>query len=92
MMYIPNPTGFTRSKTEVSQTNTLKKKIENGHTVMKSLLVYTKSKGCIYCFVCKLFSKYQTSLTIGGFSDWMNVLRTLDNHEDSMEHKRAMLC
>ncbi|GCB85604.1 hypothetical protein scyTo_0026202, partial [Scyliorhinus torazame] len=26
------------------------------------------------------------------FSDWMNVLRTLENPEDSMEHKRAMLC
>ena len=32
------------------------------------------------------------SLTLGRFSDWMNVLRTLENHEDSMKHKRVMLC
>ena len=59
---------------------------------MRSWLVYSKSTGCIYCFVCKLFSKCQTSLTTGRFSNWMNILRTLENHEDSMEHERAMLC
>ena len=32
------------------------------------------------------------SLTTGGFSDWMNELRTLENQEDSMEHKRVMWC
>ena len=32
------------------------------------------------------------NVTTGGFSDWIIVLRTLENHEDSMEHKRVMLC
>ena len=68
------------------------KRLKNGQTVMRSWLVYSRSKGCIYCFVCKLFSKCQMSLTAGRFSDWMNVIRTLENDEHSMEHKRMMLC
>ena len=68
------------------------KRLKNGQTVMRSWLVYSKSKGYIYCFVCKLFSKCQTSLTTGRVSGWMNVLRTLENHEDSIEHNRVMLC
>ena len=57
---------------------------------MRSWLAY--SKGCIYCFGCKLFSKCLIALTTGGFSDWANVLRTLESHKDSEEHNRAMLC
>ena len=57
---------------------------------MRSWLAYSKSKGCICCFGCKLFSKCQIALTTGGFSDWANVLRTLESREDS--DNRAMLC
>ena len=31
-------------------------------------------------------------LTTGVFSDWMNVLRTLGNHEFGMEHNREISC
>ena len=68
------------------------KRLKNSQTVIRYWLVYSKSKGCICCFVWELFSKCQTLITTGRFSDWMNVLRTLENQKDNMEHKKAMLC
>jgi len=33
----------------------------------------------------------QTSLRTTGYSNWINLLRTLDEHEESPDHKKSML-
>jgi len=56
--------------------------------LIRSWLCYSNSKGCVYCLVCKLFSVSQTSLRTSGYSNWVNLLRILDEHEESPDHKK----
>lgn len=68
------------------------KRLRNGQKlILRSLLCYSNSKGCVYCLVYKIFSISQTSLGTTGYSDWANLIRTLDNHEESIDHKNSML-
>lgn len=58
----------------------------NGEKVLREWLVYSPKSGHVYCYVCKLFSKKCTRLTLEGFSDWKNVNVCLNQHERSSEH------
>lgn len=47
----------------------------NGNTSKREWLLYSKSTGSVYCFVCKLFSTNTESTKLtsaAGFSDWKN--------------------
>jgi len=65
--------------------------LKNGQKLIRTWLCYSNSKGCVYCLVCKLFSVSQTSLRTTGYSNWVNLLRTLDEHKESPDHKKSML-
>lgn len=72
--------------------NCFERTIKNGQKVTRSWLCYSKSKGSIFCFVCKLFSSSSTSLSNKeGTSDWKNVSKILESHEDSSDHKKSLL-
>ncbi|XP_065665644.1 uncharacterized protein LOC136087066 [Hydra vulgaris] len=65
--------------------------LKNGQTVIRSRLCYSKLKGHVYCLVCKMFSNVSSLLTTSGFSDWMNILRALESHNETVDHKNNML-
>lgn len=88
-MYIPNSAGFIKSNILLKY---FAERLKKGQTVIKSCLLYSKSTGCIYCFVRKHFSKCHMSLMTGEFSGGMNVLRTLENHENNIKYNRVILC
>lgn len=64
----------------------------NGEHYKREWLLYSPSKGSVYCFVCKLFApKGSTHFARNeGFSDWRNTA-VIDNHEKSTTHRDAML-
>lgn len=62
----------------------------NGEKYTREWLLYSPSKGDVYCFVCKLFSSNVSSRLVSGFSDWRNTC-IIDQHENSQSHREAML-
>jgi len=60
-----------------------KNSIENGWYILPST-------GCVFCFVCKLFSSSSGALVTHGFSDWKNT-NLIQSHENSMEHRNSLL-
>ena len=52
--------------------------------------MYSLTTGCIYCFVCQLFSTSATALDSDGFSDWRNPI-AIQTQENSDNHRRALL-
>ena len=64
----------------------------NGESFKREWLLYSPSKGSIYCFVCKLFESDAKSqfTNVEGFSDWKNNYR-INAHESSLMHKDSML-
>lgn len=63
----------------------------NGLKEYREWLIFSETTKCVYCYVCKLFSKttLQTKL-ISGFKNWGNLTRALRVHERSSEHISSM--
>lgn len=68
------------------------RKLANGESVEREWLLYSPSKGSVFCFACKLFgdSDFQSAFTTG-YSDWKNATARLAEHEGSKSHKKAMV-
>lgn len=67
----------------------------NGETYKREWLLYSQTKGSLYCFVCKLFGNKciataPSQFAVDGFSDWRNVI-AIEHHENSSAHKDFML-
>jgi len=65
----------------------------NGETYNRVWLVYSPSKGRVYCFVCKLFPNTASSdiaSVYEGFYDWKNSF-LIQTHENTENHRNAML-
>lgn len=66
-------------------------KIPNGEVSSREWLLYSPSKGSVFCFVCKLFgSSTSTVFAEQGFSDWRNPVM-VEHHEKSSGHRDCML-
>ena len=65
------------------------RKLSNGEFVQREWLLYSPSKGTIFCFACKLFGT-NCSLTYG-YSDWKNAYLRLSEHEGSKCHRDTMM-
>lgn len=78
-----------RSLTKTLFTRTL----ANGEIQQRSWLVFSKSKGCVFCAICRLFG--QTSQTssqlVTGYNDWKNASQTFKEHENSSHHRKAAI-
>jgi len=56
----------------------------------RNWLLYSPSSGCVFCFVCKLFSiNSKSALATTGFDSWSTMNR-LEQHEQSAEHRCAL--
>ena len=65
----------------------------NGEKVERNWLMYSPSTGCVFCFVCKLFSinsaSNSSSLATTGFDSWDHIGR-LNDHERSVQHRESL--
>lgn len=60
--------------------------MKNGEKELRKWLLYSNSKGNIFCFCCRLFSSIKISLTSSEFSDYAHTGIRLSEHESSKEH------
>ena len=69
-----------------------KRHLENGDRKDRRWLIYSTTSHKIYCFCCKLFTRYKdiTQLSSIGFMDWNNVVVRLSEHEKSHDHITCM--
>lgn len=65
------------------------RKAVNGEAYERHWLMLSKSKGFVYCFMCKLFSSNPSSFATHGFSDWKRGEEKVCAHENSVEHRTA---
>ncbi|KAB0805389.1 hypothetical protein PPYR_02359 [Photinus pyralis] len=62
----------------------------NGEKVLREWLQFSDQSKCVYCYPCKLFCTSNVKL-ITGFNDWKKLSAVLKQHENSMNHVKAML-
>ncbi|XP_056857419.1 uncharacterized protein LOC130506754 [Raphanus sativus] len=69
-----------------------KRIMKNGDMHQRRWLVYSTTFDRIYCFCCKLFTRYKetTQLASIGFLDWSNTGIRLSQHETSHDHIMCM--
>ena len=53
-------------------------------------MIYSQSTGGVFCFVCCLFSQKSTKFSTG-FNDWKNANAYAKAHENSVDHRDAMV-
>lgn len=59
----------------------------NGEQLQRKWMIYSISKGLIFCAFCKLFEKYtHTQFGTYGFNDWKNAHTKVICHEKSQSH------
>lgn len=64
---------------------------KNGELVSREWLVYSPSVKAVFCYVCKLYGgSNDQALCKDGFSDWRNIVKRLQSHENSEFHRRCM--
>lgn len=62
------------------------RKLLNGELVNRRWLVYSKSKDCVFCLCCKLFSDSNNKFSKNCFKDWKNISTLIREHETSSKH------
>ncbi|XP_022553099.1 uncharacterized protein LOC106383362 [Brassica napus] len=69
-----------------------KRIMKNGDMQHRRWLVYSTTFDKIYCFCCKLFTRYKETTQLGGigFLDWNNTGIRLSQHETSHDHIMCM--
>nr|XP_033788676.1 zinc finger MYM-type protein 1-like [Geotrypetes seraphini] len=78
--------GFSRHLT----TSWFYKSLPKGEKVLRTWMVYSKSKNCLFCFCCRLFAdsetKAGTSVFVTGFKNWWKLNPKVPEHERSEQH------
>ncbi|XP_065664637.1 zinc finger MYM-type protein 5-like [Hydra vulgaris] len=88
---------FLASKTSYAENdrycskNLFTSKKANGEKFKREWLIYSSSLGSVFCFVCNLFRVSQFALATHGFRDWKNLFSSLKSHENSSEHREALM-
>ncbi|XP_065674010.1 uncharacterized protein LOC136090959 [Hydra vulgaris] len=68
------------------------KVINNGEKCDRKWLMFSESTGCVFCYVCKLFSTdYDNVFVKSGFYNWKKAKQTIFGHENSKEHIQCMI-
>lgn len=62
------------------------KNLANDEKVLRRWLTYSKTKGCLFCFCCKLFAKDGTCNFVSGFNKWWKLSPKVAEHEESPQH------
>ncbi|XP_008188404.1 zinc finger MYM-type protein 1-like [Acyrthosiphon pisum] len=65
------------------------RKLSNGEKCNRKWLLYSPSKGSVFCFVCKLFGSLRDNPFVNiGFDKWKKGYR-IGEHENSIAHREA---
>ncbi|XP_050064886.1 uncharacterized protein LOC126553816 [Aphis gossypii] len=69
------------------------RKMLNGEFALRSWLVYSKSKGVVFCGPVRLFEKSlnKIQLVTEGYNDWKNANQRFNWHENSQENKNSII-
>ncbi|XP_060845619.1 zinc finger MYM-type protein 1-like [Rhopalosiphum padi] len=67
------------------------RRLSNGENLQRTWLIYSKTIDSVFCFCCKLFKPGTFSLASCGNRDWKDIGDILKNHENSPNHKNALL-
>ncbi|XP_050540304.1 zinc finger MYM-type protein 1-like [Daktulosphaira vitifoliae] len=68
------------------------RRLINGETIVRSWLVYSPSLGVVFCGPCRIFqTSLETQLVTEGFNDWKNATVRFSYHENSKEHRDAIM-
>ena len=66
--------------------------MNNGEKCDRKWLMFSESTGCVFCYVCKLFSTdYDNVFVKSGFYNWKKAKQTIFGHENSKEHIQCMI-
>lgn len=63
----------------------------NGELINREWLVYSSSKGTVYCATCRLFNGKSNFALNDGFNDWKNAHDRLNAHEISLDHRNCTM-
>ncbi|KAE9521362.1 hypothetical protein AGLY_018242 [Aphis glycines] len=66
------------------------KKLPNGENILRKWMVYSLSKGSLFCAICKLFGA-DNQFGYEGFNDWKNGNNRIICRENSFEHKKNIV-
>jgi hypothetical protein len=78
--------GTVRSLTKAMFT----RELLNGEKCARSYLVYSVSKGSVFCGPCRLFGGV-SQFAEEGFHDWKNANARISDHENSSEHRSCIM-
>lgn len=63
--------------------------LPNGESFDRDWLLYSKTKGCVFCIPCLLFQpKHKQTAFSTGFNDWKHGNVLVKSHEQSSEHRQ----
>ena len=77
------------SKRRMISKDWFKCEMPNGEKVDRDWLIYSPSKGDVYCFMCLLFASSENAFT-KGFNDWKHPER-LRGHDTNDEHFKCVM-
>lgn len=80
-------------KTRYLTKQLFQRKMLNGELALRSWLVYSKSKGVVFCEPCHLFEKNLNKIQFvtEGYNDWKNANQRFIWHENSQDHKNSII-
>lgn len=70
------------------------RQLQNGEKSKREWMIYSESKGSVFCAPCLLFRSDNSSSFAKekeGFNDWKNATKRVSEHENSKEHKESVL-
>ncbi|XP_057663115.1 zinc finger MYM-type protein 5-like [Diorhabda carinulata] len=84
-----NSRNVYNDKTRFCSKSLLQRTLKNGEIQHREWLIYSESKGSVFCALCLLFGKSGevNAFTGEGFRDWKNSKTRIEAHENSDFHK-----
>lgn len=86
---------FSSSKRQYADTtrflslSLFSRKLPNGEIQPRPWLIFSKTKGTVFCAPCKLFKKSGSLSNDEGYNDWKNTGQRMKEHENSDDHRSA---
>ncbi|CAI6371600.1 unnamed protein product [Macrosiphum euphorbiae] len=84
--------GSTKTYYRFCNKNYWNTRLTNGDSFKRNLILYSESKGVIYCIPCLLFGNLNSpSFASKGFSNWKRADELISQHENSLKHRSNIL-
>lgn len=82
----PNSKRIIGTQTRQLKNSAFVRKLNNGDDVHRDWLLYSPTKGRVFCFYCKLFSAKILKFASEGIDDWRHFYKEIKEHELSENH------